>query len=68
MEITKISSKGQLVIPLDIRSRLGIKEGSVMAVEKVNNLVVLKKIDMELVNQFKDSLNDLKAGRIRRVA
>lgn len=68
MEITKISSKGQIVIPLKIRSELGIDEGSVVAVEKMNNFVVLKKIDVDLVKQFKSSLADIKAGRIKRVA
>ena len=28
----------------------------------------LEKVDFELVKQFKDSLEDLKAGRITRVA
>jgi AbrB family looped-hinge helix DNA binding protein len=31
-ELTKVSSKGQIVIPTDIRRRLGIKKGSVFAV------------------------------------
>ena len=68
MEITKISSKGQIVIPLSIRSEMGIGEGSVIAVETMNDMVILKKIDVDLVKQFKDSLADLKAGRIKRIA
>ena len=68
MEITKISSKGQIVIPLKIRNDLGIKEGSVVAIGEMNDLVVIKKIDTDLVGQFKRSLEDVKAGRIRRVA
>ncbi len=68
VEITKVSSKGQLVIPLKIRSELGIDEGSVVAVERMNDMVVIKKIDVDLVRQFKNSLADVKAGKIRRVA
>ena len=68
MEITKISSKGQIVIPIKIRNKLGIDEGSVVAIEEVNGLAVIKKIDVDLVKQFKNSLADAKAGRIRRVA
>ena len=68
MEITKISSKGQVVIPQKIRNQLGINEGSVMAVETANKMIILKKIDVDLVKQFKNSLADLKAGKIRRVA
>jgi len=29
---------------------------------------ICKKIDVNLVNQFKNSLSDLKAGKIKRVA
>ncbi len=71
MEITKVSSKGQVVIPSKIRERLGITEGSTIALEVVNNMAVIKKIeeiDFELVKQFKDSLEALKEGRIRKVA
>ena len=68
MEITKISSKGQVVIPLKIRNELGIEEGSVLGVEKIKDMVILKKIDVDLIKQFKDSLADVKAGRIKRVA
>ena len=68
MEITKISSKGQIVIPLKIRNQLGISEGSVIAVDTTNKMIVLKKIDVDLVKQFKESLADVKAGRIKRVA
>ena len=68
MEITKISSKGQIVIPQSIRNDMAINEGSVMAVERIKGMIVLKKIDVDLVSQFKKSLEDVKAGRIKRVA
>ncbi len=68
MEITKISSKGQLVIPSKIREKLGIVEGSPIAIEEVNKMVIIKKIDVNLVEQFKKSLANIKTGKIRRVA
>ncbi len=68
MEITKISSKGQIVIPKKIRAELEITEGSVIAIEKIKDLVVIKKVDNALVNQFEKSLQDLKSGKIKRVA
>jgi len=68
MEITKISSKGQIVIPQKIRAELGINEGSVVAIEKMKDLIVIKKIDTDLIRQFKEGLDDLKSGRLRRVA
>ena len=68
MEITKISSKGQVVIPSKIRTELNIEEGSVLGVEKMKDMIIFKKIDFDLVKQFKNSLADVKAGRIKRVA
>jgi len=68
MEITKISSKGQIVIPQKIRDQLDINKGSVMAVETADKMIILKKIDVDLIKQFKNSLADLKAGKIKRVA
>jgi AbrB family looped-hinge helix DNA binding protein len=68
MEITKISSKGQIVIPQKIREELGINEGSIVAIEKMKDLVVIKKIDSNLVSQFKKSLDDVKLGKIKKVA
>lgn len=67
-EITKISSKGQIVIPLRIRNQLKIDEGSVMAIDTANEMIILKKVDVDLIKQFKNSLADLKAGRVKRVA
>ena len=68
MELTKISSKGQIVIPLKMRSLLGMNEGSVIAIDTTNEMVILKKVDMDLIGQFKEGLEDLKSGRVRRVA
>ena len=68
MEITKVSSKGQIVIPSRIREKLGIAEGSTIALEVVDDMAVIKKIDVDLVSQFKSSLADVRAGRVRKVA
>ena len=68
MELTKISSKGQIVIPLKMRNLLGMNEGSVIAIDTTKEMVILKKVDVDLIKQFKDSLADVKAGRIKRVA
>jgi AbrB family looped-hinge helix DNA binding protein len=68
MEVTKMSSKGQIVIPQKMRNELNMSEGSVIAIESMKNMVVIKRVDDDLVEQFKKGLEDLKAGRIRRVA
>ena len=68
MEIIRIGTKGQIVIPQRIRNELEINAGSILAVEKMKNLVVIKKIDDDLETQFKKSLEDAKLGKIKRVA
>ena len=65
MEITKISSKGQIVIPQKIRTELEINEGSIIAIEKIKDMVIIKKIDTKLLDKIKRSLEDIKHGRIK---
>jgi AbrB family looped-hinge helix DNA binding protein len=43
-DITKVSSKGQIVIPKDIRRRLGILPGEKMIVMTRNDEIILKRI------------------------
>ena len=41
---TKVSSKGQVVIPLSIRKRTGIREGERLLAIALGDTIVLKKI------------------------
>jgi AbrB family looped-hinge helix DNA binding protein len=68
MKITKISSKGQVVIPRKIRIELNIKDGSILAIDKMKDMIIIKKIDEDLIDQFKRSLEDVRLGKIKRVA
>ncbi len=43
MEITKLSTKGQIVIPEKIRN--DIDEGTVFTVTRNNDLIILKKVE-----------------------
>ena len=45
-EITKLSSKGQVVIPYDMRKDLGWDTGSTLVVSKTDDLVLLKKVQI----------------------
>ncbi len=44
VETIKMSSKGQIVIPADIREEIHAKEGTIFAVVSSKDSVVLKKI------------------------
>ncbi|MEK6890168.1 MAG: AbrB/MazE/SpoVT family DNA-binding domain-containing protein [Nanoarchaeota archaeon] len=46
--VTKISSKGQIVIPLDFRNKNALKEGDIFTIFEDSGLIVLKKVDDSL--------------------
>jgi AbrB family looped-hinge helix DNA binding protein len=54
--ITRLSSKGQIVIPKDLREFLGLKPGEFFAMYGENETIVLKKIDIPSDQDFKDLL------------
>lgn len=49
---TKMSSKGQVVIPEDIRKRLKLKAGSQFVVVGENDVVILKAISPPSMEEF----------------
>ena len=52
-EITKISTKGQVVIPSDIRKELGLEVGSSVLVTKMQDFVLLKRIEIpDMMKEF----------------
>ncbi len=49
---TKMSSKGQVVIPEDIRKRLGLEAGSQFVVVAGKDAVILKMISPPSMDEF----------------
>jgi len=49
---TKMSSKGQVVIPEEIRNRLGLKPGSKFVVFGDKDVVILKAISIPSIEEF----------------
>jgi AbrB family looped-hinge helix DNA binding protein len=47
-EITRVSSKGQIVIPSSIRKGMGVKEGSLFTIAARRNMIILKKLDTKM--------------------
>ena len=43
-EVTKVTSKGQVVIPREIRKDLGIEEGNQLVVSRLGDIVLMKKV------------------------
>jgi AbrB family looped-hinge helix DNA binding protein len=54
---TKMSSKGQVVIPEEIRKRLGLKAGAKFIVLGDRDVVILKTISAPSKSEFKDLIS-----------
>ncbi|HLC54503.1 MAG TPA: AbrB/MazE/SpoVT family DNA-binding domain-containing protein [Candidatus Nanoarchaeia archaeon] len=52
IEITSISSRGQVVIPQSLRDKLKIREGEKFVVIGEDNTIVLKKLEMPSFKGF----------------
>ncbi len=46
VEIATVTTKGQIVIPSNIRNELGLEEGSQVVVSKLEDFIILKKINI----------------------
>lgn len=57
VETTKMSSKGQVVIPENIRKRLGLKTGSQFVVVGDKDVVILKSIPAPSMSDFDNMVN-----------
>ena len=48
MEVVRVSSKGQVVIPKEVRERLGIKEGEYLLLLQEGDLILMKKLNIDV--------------------
>ncbi len=53
---TTLSSKGQVVIPAEIREKMGIKTGTRMAVRIEKDRLVLEPINEQYIRRLRGSL------------
>jgi len=72
-DITRISSKGQVVIPQQIREKMGLIDGKLLAVSQKDNLIVFKKIenfaeeeDLEILSEIKKAWREIKQGKFKK--
>jgi AbrB family looped-hinge helix DNA binding protein len=73
IELTKISSKGQVVIPQRVREKLNLRDGETLAVSTEDDILVLKKIknpledDLETLNEIKEAWKEIEEGKYKRL-
>jgi AbrB family looped-hinge helix DNA binding protein len=60
LSTTKMSSKGQVVIPEEIRKKLGLKAGSLFVVIGDKDVVILKAITSPAMDQFDDLIREVR--------
>ena len=62
---TKLSSKGQVVIPEEIRQRLGLQQGSRFVVMGDRDVIVLKVIHPPEMSQFDELIQGARSAAER---
>jgi AbrB family looped-hinge helix DNA binding protein len=56
---TKLSSRGQIVIPEEIRNRLGLEPGAQFVVVGEGDIIILKALKAPRPEEFKKLLNQV---------
>ncbi|MCX6750344.1 MAG: AbrB/MazE/SpoVT family DNA-binding domain-containing protein [Candidatus Pacearchaeota archaeon] len=52
VNIAKISSKGQIVIPLEIREKMRLEEGNLLIISDSDDSICMKKIELPKIKSW----------------
>jgi len=55
VSITKISSKGQVVIPLEIRKKMNLEEGNLLIISDSDDSICMKRIELPKIKSWKEA-------------
>jgi len=72
IEIVKVSSKGQVVLPKNLREKLDLRKDSFVALTNVNGAVILKKIqgmtkeDYETLSGIAKAWKQIEEGKYKK--
>lgn len=74
-ELTKVSSKGQLVLPKDVRRELDIKKGTLFALTTKGKLIMLMKIEKPILKEdlitlknIEKAWREIESGRFKKAS
>ena len=59
VEIAKMSSKGQIVVPRNLRKKLNAREGTLFAVLGTSDSLVLKKVSTPSKDELLSSIREM---------
>jgi AbrB family looped-hinge helix DNA binding protein len=75
VEVTRVSSKGQIVLPKDVRTKLHLKKGTMFAMQATKNVILLKKIDnpilkadLETLQKVEEAWDDITHGKFHKAS
>lgn len=66
VETTKMSSRGQIVIPQDIRDRLQATEGTVFVVASTEDTLILKKLETPTGESLLKDLEKINSNKSKK--
>ena len=61
VEVLSVSSKGQVVLPMKMRRRMSITNGSKLAAYSTGDMIMLKPIHVPTEQDFRESLDQAAA-------
>ncbi len=61
VEVVTVSSKGQIVLPTEMRKKLGIADGGALAALATDKVIVLKPLEMPTAEEFSGWLEEARA-------
>jgi antitoxin PrlF len=65
-DVVKVTSKGQITLPIDIRNALDIENDSYLVVEQVGDYILMKKAEIRLKEIQSILKNDAKRKKITK--
>jgi AbrB family looped-hinge helix DNA binding protein len=65
-EVIKVTSKGQITLPIEIRKAMGITQDSYLIVERVGKYMLMKKAEFRMKEIQEILLNDARKKKITR--
>ncbi|MEK6833451.1 MAG: AbrB/MazE/SpoVT family DNA-binding domain-containing protein [Nanoarchaeota archaeon] len=54
VNITKVSSKGQIVIPLEIREKMRLEEGNLLIISDNDDSICMRKIELPKIKLWRE--------------
>ena len=65
-EVIKVTSKGQITLPIEIRNAIGITDDSYLVVEQIGEYVLMKKAEIRMKEIQNILKNEAKRKKVSR--